>query len=157
MQAIAQVQHAGAPISRVPLIKALADRPPPELLPDKRTKRAGTQKANALEVDSASFVTPVIGRVVMQHVNSQVSVVGAEMAEAQEKLADELNEVLEHHNDPESMRWAERLDDLGGFSSVLMDGVKYKVCDSSVHPSVPHKSSDRRCGSCGTWEGRQWR
>ncbi|KAJ7510195.1 S-adenosyl-L-methionine-dependent methyltransferase [Mycena galericulata] len=129
MTCIYRVQDAGASIARVPLIRSFTDRPFPELPPQQRTKRPGTRKVNSLEKDAESFVTPVVGRVVMKHLSSQVSVVGSEMAEVQQNLSKELRKAREHHDDPESMHWGEKLDHSGFYSSVRMDGVTYKIGD----------------------------
>ncbi|KAJ7137682.1 S-adenosyl-L-methionine-dependent methyltransferase [Mycena epipterygia] len=130
IQTLFRVIESGAPITRVPLIRALVDRPLPVLPPPKQqSKRARTGKASTPKEDSNIFVTPVIGRVVMKHLLAPVSVVGDQIYQAKKRLANELQEVLEHHEDPESMRWGEGFDSDGSHSSVVMDGVTYRTGD----------------------------
>ncbi|KAJ7721567.1 hypothetical protein DFH07DRAFT_972254 [Mycena maculata] len=127
IQAVDRVLQSDAPISRVPLIRTFADQPLPELPP--RTRAAKTRKAVAVDKDSETFVTPVIGRVVMKYLNSPVSIVGTPMREAEGKLAEELNEVREHLDDPAKIRWGKKSVHPGFYCSVLVDGVKYKTND----------------------------
>ncbi|KAJ6597262.1 S-adenosyl-L-methionine-dependent methyltransferase [Mycena vulgaris] len=112
------------PIMEVPLIRSLVEQPLPVLPPFKqRSKRA-------LNQDSETFLMPTIGRIVLKHLISPVSVVGAELDQVNDNLVTELEDIQEHHEDPESMHWVEGLDDHAGYySSVIMDGVTYQVGD----------------------------
>ncbi|KAJ7685495.1 S-adenosyl-L-methionine-dependent methyltransferase [Mycena polygramma] len=124
IQAVDTTIRSGAPINNVPLIQGFTDKPLParEQKPKPQTVVAGAAE------DSQIFLAPTIGRIVKKHLISPVSVVGAEYEEANATIASELNDVLEHHADPLSMRWRK---DSGqkGYSGVEMDGVVYRIGD----------------------------
>ncbi|KAJ7438478.1 S-adenosyl-L-methionine-dependent methyltransferase [Mycena latifolia] len=128
VQTIGRVVDLDAPIKRVPLIRSLIDQPLPILPPlEQRSKRAAPRKTNE---DSETFLMPITGRIVEKYLISPVSVVGAELNQAHDKIAHEIKEALEHHEDPKSMRWGNVLDDQACYySSVKMDGVTYSIGD----------------------------
>ncbi|KAJ7343110.1 S-adenosyl-L-methionine-dependent methyltransferase [Mycena albidolilacea] len=68
-----------------------------------------------------------------------MSVVGAEYEEANTAIANELRDVIEHHVDPQSMRWR-KVPGETEYSGVEMDGVVYKIGD--VVAVVPGNDSN---------------
>ncbi|KAF7338022.1 BAH domain-containing protein [Mycena venus] len=123
---------ADAPFARVPLIRVFTDRPLPVLPPlehksTKLAQRAGPGASKGKkEGDSVPLVTPIIKRVLEKHLTSPVCVVGSEYEEANAAIANELHDVIEHHGDPQSMRWKKAH---GQYSGVEMDGVVYRIGD----------------------------
>ncbi|KAJ7256535.1 S-adenosyl-L-methionine-dependent methyltransferase [Mycena haematopus] len=123
--AIEQVLAADAPIARVPLIRSLIDRP--VLPPIEHESRAAPKVAKGVKkADTVPLVTPIIKRVLDKHLNSPMCLVGAEYEEANEAIANELRDAIEHHHDPKSMQWKECQ---GKYSGVEMDGVVYEIGD----------------------------
>ncbi|KAJ7766897.1 S-adenosyl-L-methionine-dependent methyltransferase [Mycena metata] len=88
---------------------------------DQRKSKPGQHAQN--------YFTDVVARVVRKHLSSPVYVVGAEFKAANETMAKELQEMLEHHDDPANVRWVDHLRKPGYYSSVKMDGVLYKIGD----------------------------
>ncbi|KAF8211838.1 hypothetical protein K438DRAFT_1957642 [Mycena galopus ATCC 62051] len=131
---------ADAPIARVPLIRSFGERPPSALPPPKQEYRA--PRGVAKKAETVPLVTPIIKRVLDKHLTSTVSVVGAEYEEANAAIANELCDVIEHHNDPESMRWMEALGE-GKYSSVEMDGETYEIGDVVAVAPGRDKNADR--------------
>ncbi|KAJ7079074.1 S-adenosyl-L-methionine-dependent methyltransferase [Mycena belliarum] len=134
-QAAHSVHEAGARIDRVPLFRELTSRPL-RTVSSSPSKRGTSSKRVTPSKDSEIYVTPVIGRVVMRHLvgGAQVSVVGAKLEKANRDLVHELHDVLEHHDDPESMRWKM---DGKHICGVVMDGVTYKAGDVvAVAPGI---------------------
>ncbi|KAJ7709524.1 hypothetical protein B0H17DRAFT_1028224 [Mycena rosella] len=126
MQAVEDVVSQYAPIARVPFIRSLIDQPAPVLPPlEQRSKRAHRK---AVEEDATTYLTPMVDRIVTKYLISPVAVLGAELDRIDEKLATELEEVLVHHEDPKSMHWGSKLNDLY-YSSIVMDNATYRIGD----------------------------
>ncbi|KAJ7695671.1 S-adenosyl-L-methionine-dependent methyltransferase [Mycena rosella] len=80
-----------------------------------------------------TLVTPIVGRVVMPYLKNAIHVIGSDLAEPDEELAEQA-EILPERN-PTTVRWGKSLGHPGYYSSVVIDGVEYKIGDIvSVNP-----------------------
>ncbi|KAJ6559081.1 S-adenosyl-L-methionine-dependent methyltransferase [Mycena vulgaris] len=111
-------------INNSPLVKALRSR--------RFSKHLEIPK-KLTEPETPQFVTPVVGRVVMQHMNGPICVVGSDLTD--QVLVGQLNKILHDHDDLTVMRWGKGLGHSGYYESLTMDGVKYQIGDIvSVKP-----------------------
>ncbi|KAK7038026.1 BAH domain-containing protein [Favolaschia claudopus] len=125
----------GVPIGGIPLTEIFVPSLEPTTVSNV-TNILNVTKSTKKQADAVPLVTPVIKRVLEKHLTSPTSVVGAELEEASPAIAKELHDVIEHHDDPQSMRW---VPDTGEapYTAVEMDGVVYKVGDIvAVNPGT---------------------
>ncbi|KAJ6502172.1 S-adenosyl-L-methionine-dependent methyltransferase [Mycena sanguinolenta] len=122
--AIEQVLADDAPIARVPLIRSFNDRP--ALPPPEHEHRAVPKVSKGVKQDTIPLVTPIIKRVLDKHLTSPISLVGAEYEKANQAVANEIRDVIEHHHDPKSIHWRKCQ---GKYTGVEVDGVVYEIGD----------------------------
>jgi DNA (cytosine-5)-methyltransferase 1 len=80
------------------------------------------------EQAGATVVTPIIGRVAEQLFNHAFQVVGEQQEQESDEVAEEIEIVKEHNEDPMSIIWgAPATKNKQFFTSVEIDGVEYQV------------------------------
>jgi DNA (cytosine-5)-methyltransferase 1 len=81
-----------------------------------------------------TVVTPIIGRVAEQLFNHAFQIVGEQQEHQGHEVAEEIEIVKEHHEDPMSVIWgAPATKNEQFFTCVYIDGVKYQVNNFILH------------------------
>ncbi|KAJ7069693.1 S-adenosyl-L-methionine-dependent methyltransferase [Mycena amicta] len=88
---------------------------------------------NITDDSKNAFVTPAVARAITPHLNSRMTIVGADSEGDNDDSEDEFDPAIEHVI-PERMEWGSPLS-TGRYSSIHMDGIEYKTGDIvSVNP-----------------------
>ncbi|KAF7327760.1 BAH domain-containing protein [Mycena kentingensis (nom. inval.)] len=125
VQAIWRVLDAKAPIGQVPLVNYFVGDIPIEQR-HRPLKMSKFKSSKAPSLDGPTVVTKIVGRIVAQHLNSKISVVG-EAARSAKARAKAIEDRIVHLGHPKKVKWLEE-DDVQ-IQSVEVDGAVYKLGD----------------------------
>ncbi|KAJ6531335.1 S-adenosyl-L-methionine-dependent methyltransferase [Mycena capillaripes] len=129
------IKSSKMPIRDVPLIKSFTGLP----------RLSAPKQTSKRTADNDTHLSPMIGRIVKKHLLSPVSVVGTDYEKANATIANELHDILEHHDDPKSMRWR-KIHGQDEYSGVEMDGVIYRIGDIVAVKPGHDENTDRAHG-----------